>query len=121
MVNPKRLTLLAAAAVAAGLLLAQPARALTAIAQPYLISIDQGRGEAMQPIKHSRCHGYRDGGHGSYATADRGLIISRKGTRGPIHPRGGPATINRGADMSRARIVQRLNSREALRLSSAPI
>ena len=39
MVSPKQLTLFAAAGVAASLFLAQPARALTAIAQPYLTSI----------------------------------------------------------------------------------
>jgi hypothetical protein len=60
MVSPKQLTLLAAAGVAASLFLAQPAGALTAIAQPYLISIDQGRVEA-EPIGHRRWHGYRGG------------------------------------------------------------
>ena len=42
MVSPKQLTLLAAAGVAASLFLAQPARALTAIAQPYLVSSWEG-------------------------------------------------------------------------------
>ncbi len=64
MVSPKQLTLLAAAGVAASLYLAQPARALTAIAQPYLISIDQGRVDAVQPIGHRRWHGYRGGWRG---------------------------------------------------------
>src|SRR4051794_6052237 len=59
MVTPKRPPLLTVVAAAAALFLAQPERALTAIAQPYLISIDQGLGKAMQPIKHSRCHVYR--------------------------------------------------------------
>ena len=59
MVSPKQLTLLAAAGVAASLFLAQPARALTAIAQPYLISIDQARVDAVQPIGHGRWHDYR--------------------------------------------------------------
>ena len=86
MVNLKRMTLLAAAAVVAGLFLAQPARALTAIAQPYLISIDQGRGEAMQPIKHSRCHGYRDGGHGTYRHCGSRVNHKPKGNSGSYQP-----------------------------------
>ena len=64
MVSPKQLTLLAAAGVAASLFLAQPARALTAITQPYAISIDQGPVAAVQPIGHRRWHGYRGGWHG---------------------------------------------------------
>ena len=64
MSSPKQLTLLAAAGVAASLFLAHPARALTAIAQPYLINIDQGPADAMQPIAHRRCHGHRDGWRG---------------------------------------------------------
>jgi hypothetical protein len=59
MVSPKQLILVAAAGVAASLFLAQPAPALTAMAQPYLISIDQGRIDAVQPIGHRRWHGYR--------------------------------------------------------------
>ena len=61
MVSPKQLTLLAAAGVAASLFLAQPARALTAIAQPYLNSSSWERVDAVQPIKQRRCYGYRDG------------------------------------------------------------
>jgi hypothetical protein len=64
MVSPKQLILLAAAGVAASLFLAQPARALTAITQPYAISIDQGPVAAVQPIGHRRWHGYRGGWHG---------------------------------------------------------
>jgi hypothetical protein len=64
MASPKQLTLLAAAGVAASLFLAQPAGALTAIAQPYLISIDQTRVDAVQPIGHRRWHGYRGGWRG---------------------------------------------------------
>ncbi len=63
MVSPKQLLLLAAAGVAASLFLAQPARALAALAQPYLTSIDQGRVNAVQPIGHHRCHIHRDGWH----------------------------------------------------------
>jgi hypothetical protein len=59
MVSPKQLTLLAAAG-AASLFLAQPARALTAIAQPYLVSSSE-RVDALQPIAQRRCYGYRDG------------------------------------------------------------
>jgi hypothetical protein len=58
--KPKQLTLLTASIVAAGLFLVEPARALTPIAQPYFV----GSGEsamAVQPIKQSRCYGYRDG------------------------------------------------------------
>ena len=64
MVSPKQLTLLAAAGVAASLYLAQPARALTAIAQPYLINIDQTRVDVVQPIGHRQWHGYRGGWRG---------------------------------------------------------
>ncbi len=60
MFSHKQLTLLAAAGVAASLVLAQPARALTAIAQPYLNSSWE-RVDAVQPIKQRRCYGYRDG------------------------------------------------------------
>jgi hypothetical protein len=66
MVSPKQLALLAAAGVAASLVLAQPARALTAIAQPYLISIDQTRVDAVQSIGHRRWQGYRGGRRGYY-------------------------------------------------------
>jgi hypothetical protein len=71
MVSPKQLTLLAAAGVAASLFLAQPARALTAIAQPYLISIDQGRVDAVQAIGHRRWHGYGGGWRGYYRPSRR--------------------------------------------------
>ena len=76
MVSPKQLTLLAAAGVAASLVLAQPARALTAIAQPYLISIDQGRIDA-EPIGHRRWHGYRSGWHG-YRGGRRGYFRPKR-------------------------------------------
>ena len=66
MVSPKQLTLLAVAGVAASLFLAQPAGALTAIAQPYFISIDQTRVDAVQPIGHRRWQGYRGGRRGYY-------------------------------------------------------
>src|SRR4029453_9997614 len=63
MITHRQLSLLAAIA-AAGLLLAQPARALTAIAQSYAISIDQGGVNAVQPVGHRRWHGYRGGWRG---------------------------------------------------------
>src|SRR4051812_36845793 len=50
--------------------------------------------------------------------ADRGSIISRRGTPSPINLRGSPATISLGVDMSRVRIAQRLSSRELLHFSS---
>jgi hypothetical protein len=82
MVSPKQLTLLAAAGVAASLFLAQPARALTAIAQPYLISIDQGRVDAVQAIGHRRWHGYRGGWRGYYRPSRR-YGLRRYGYYGP--------------------------------------
>ena len=59
MVTSKQLTILAVAGVAASLFLAQPARALMATAQPYLVS-SQGI-EVTQPIVQRRCYVYRDG------------------------------------------------------------
>jgi hypothetical protein len=57
--KPEQLTLLAASIVAAGLFLVQPARALTATAQPYLI--DSERVDTVQPVAQRRCYVYRDG------------------------------------------------------------
>ena len=54
--------------------------------------------------------------HTSIGIADRGEI-SQRGTQGPIKPRRGQGIISLGADMNRARIVQRPSSREALHLS----
>ena len=48
--------------------------------------------------------------HMENVIADRGVIISRRGTPGPINLRGGPATISLGVDMSRARIAHRLSN-----------
>src|SRR5204862_1898460 len=62
----KQLTLVAAAGVAASLFLGPPAPALTAIAQPYLISIDQGRVDAVQPIGYGQWHDYRGGQRAAY-------------------------------------------------------
>ena len=50
MVTPKQLSFLAAAGIAAGLFLAEPARALTAVAQTYVDTIDQGHIDGAQPI-----------------------------------------------------------------------
>jgi hypothetical protein len=60
MITPKHLTLSVAAVISAVLLLGQPARALTAIAQPYLLSSWE-RVDAVQPIGHGRWHDYRGG------------------------------------------------------------
>jgi len=64
MVTPKQLSFLAAAGIAAGLFLAEPARALTAVAQTYVDTIDQGHIDGAQPIGHGRWHGYRGGWRG---------------------------------------------------------
>ncbi len=125
MVSPKQLTLLAAAGVAASLVLAQPARALTAIAQPYLISIDQDSCRC--------CAAYRTP---AVAWLSRwmawlpsrvaGLLqalaeVRLQQTLAEIRllaawtrPGGDTATIP-GVDMSRARIAQGLGSREVHR------
>jgi hypothetical protein len=61
MFTHKQLTLLAASVVvAAGLIPAQPARALTVIAQSYLVSSWDGV-NAVKPIGQRRCYTYRDG------------------------------------------------------------
>ena len=52
MLTPNQLTIFAAAGVAASVFLAEPARALTAGAQTYVNTIDQGRVNAVQPIAH---------------------------------------------------------------------
>src|SRR5690349_10226511 len=54
--------------------------------------------------------------HTSIGIADR-VEIRQRGTQGPIKPRRGQGIISLGADMNRARIVQRPSSREALHLS----
>jgi hypothetical protein len=59
MVTPKQLALIASF-VFSGLLLADPARALTPIAQPFFVSGGEGSMD-VQPIKQRRCHGYRNG------------------------------------------------------------
>ena len=46
MISPRQLAVLAAAGHAAGLFLAEPARALTAMAHPALIGFDQARLDA---------------------------------------------------------------------------
>jgi hypothetical protein len=62
MVKPKlkQLTLLTASIVVAGLFLVQPARALTATAQPYRVTSWESV-EAAQPIGQRRCYTYRNG------------------------------------------------------------
>jgi hypothetical protein len=55
MITPKQLSLSIAGAISAVLLLGQPARALTVIAQPYLLSSWE-RVDAVQPIDHGRWH-----------------------------------------------------------------
>jgi hypothetical protein len=59
MLTPKQLSLLTSSIVAAGLFLGQPARALTATAQPYLVGSQSIEG--IQPIAQRRCYVYRDG------------------------------------------------------------
>jgi hypothetical protein len=58
MITPKQLSLSIAGAISAVLLLGQPARALTAIAQPCLLSSWE-RVDAVQPIGDGRWHDYR--------------------------------------------------------------
>src|SRR5262245_49967587 len=71
MVTPIHLSLVAAATVTAGWLMVQPAvQALTAIAQPHAMSIDEGREDAAQLIGQNRYHrakcDYRHGKSRSY-------------------------------------------------------
>jgi hypothetical protein len=61
MVTRRRLSL-TASFVFSGLFLADPARALTPIAQPYFVGSGE-RAKAVQPIKQRRCDAYRDGRH----------------------------------------------------------
>lgn len=58
--RPKKLIFLAASVVAAVLVLVEPARALTPIAQPYLVT-SWDSVEAAQPIGQRRCYSYRNG------------------------------------------------------------
>ena len=55
----KQMTLTASLA-ACGLLLIEPAGALTPVARQYLVSSLESA-TAAQPIKQRRCYGYRDG------------------------------------------------------------
>jgi hypothetical protein len=64
MVSSGKFALLAAAGLAAGLLLAEPAWALTAMAHPTLIGFDQARLDALQPVGYRPCRGHREGWHG---------------------------------------------------------
>jgi hypothetical protein len=57
MPDHKPLSLLTAAIVGAGLLLAQPARALTAAGQPVPIGIDQGSLDPLEPVTYRHWHG----------------------------------------------------------------
>jgi len=75
MFTHKQLTLLAASVIAAGLFLAQPARALTLIAQSYLVSSWDG-GNAVKPIGRRRCYTYRDGRRVHRPCAPRGYRYS---------------------------------------------
>ena len=59
MVTPKQLALIASF-VFSGLLLADPARALTPIAQPFFVSSGEGSMD-VQLINQRRCYGYRNG------------------------------------------------------------
>jgi hypothetical protein len=59
MVALKQLTVLAAFIVAAALLPAEPARALTATAHPDLLGSE--RLAPVQAVGQHRCHGYRNG------------------------------------------------------------
>ena len=59
MANHKQSNLLAAAIVGAGLFLVHPAWALTTVAQPVLIGVDQGRVDLVEPVTYSRWHGDR--------------------------------------------------------------
>jgi hypothetical protein len=51
MISPRQLAVLAAAGLAAGLFLAEPARALTAMAHPALIGFDQARLDALPGVQ----------------------------------------------------------------------
>jgi hypothetical protein len=59
MADHKQLSLLAAAIVGAGLLLAQPAAALTTAARPTVGGSDQGHVDLLEPASHRQGHGYR--------------------------------------------------------------
>ena len=60
MVTSKQLSLVAATVFATCLFLAHTAFALTAIAQPYLVTSWESV-EATQPISQRRCYTYRNG------------------------------------------------------------
>jgi hypothetical protein len=59
MADHKQLSLLAAAIVGAGLLLAQPTRALTSAAQPIFLGFDRGRVDLVEPVTYRQSHGDR--------------------------------------------------------------
>ena len=63
MVSSGKFAFLAAVGLAAGLLLAEPAWALTAIAHPTPIGFDQARLDALQPVGYRPCRGHREGWH----------------------------------------------------------
>jgi hypothetical protein len=61
MADHKQLSLLTAAiVVGAGLLLAQPARALTTAGQPVPSGIDQGRVDLLEPVTYRNWHSEGD-------------------------------------------------------------
>jgi hypothetical protein len=78
MVALKQLTVLAAFIVAAALLPAEPARALTATAHPDLLGSE--RLAPVQAVGQHRCHGYRNGRRAYRHWVSRGY---RKAERRP--------------------------------------
>ena len=107
MVALKQLTVLAAFIVAAALLPAEPARALTATAHPDLLGSE--RLAPVQAVGQHRCHGYRNGRR-IIAIACPGATASRSGGPAPLGRRRPTVTTSPGADSSLARIVRRSNS-----------
>src|SRR5262245_9993719 len=60
MIAPRLETVLVISLVAAGMFLAKPSPALSAMAQPSLVSSREGV-NAVQPVGQRRCYAYRDG------------------------------------------------------------
>ena len=108
MFTHKQLTLLAASVIAAGLFLAQPARALTVIAQSYLVSSWDGGNAGSLSVGADAIPIAMDGVFTAHAPP--GVIVSP--SRSPAHmaPHNVPAMISPGVATSRARIARRLGS-----------
>ena len=91
MITPKQLSLSIAAVISAVLLLGQPAHALTAIAQPYLLSSWE-RVDAVEPIGDGRWHD---------SAEDSGRMTGPGGDTATTGPGGDTATIELGGGTRR--------------------